>query len=155
MNLSDIAILSINDVDYCCIINGISKRKAIKFMQNIDLNEKNGTLKNINLLSHVKMGEKIVKIGDIEFQKQKFQHYKNPIFLDGIDIDNVLVSNKISCGKNNYKYFIGYLYVNYKIKPLHIMLPNTRVYVKSYDGQTKWMYFFIEDGDLLERYNTI
>ena len=26
---------------------------------------------------------------------------------------------------------------------------------KSYDGQTKWMYFSTEDDDLLELYNTI
>ena len=26
---------------------------------------------------------------------------------------------------------------------------------KSYDGQTKWMYFLIEGDDLLEKYNTI
>ena len=24
-----------------------------------------------------------------------------------------------------------------------IMLPKTRVYVKGYDGKTKWMYFFL------------
>ena len=35
------------------------------------------------------------------------------------------------------------------------MLPKTRSYVKSYDGQTKWMYFLIEGNDLLEKYNTI
>ena len=35
------------------------------------------------------------------------------------------------------------------------MLPKTRVYVKRYDGLTKWMYFLIEDDDLLEKYNTI
>ena len=28
-------------------------------------------------------------------------------------------------------------------------------YVKSYDGQTKWMYFLIEDYDLFKNYNTI
>ena len=27
--------------------------------------------------------------------------------------------------------------------------------MKSYDGQPKWMYFLIEDDDLLEKYNTI
>ena len=27
--------------------------------------------------------------------------------------------------------------------------------MKGYDGQTKWMYFLIEDEDLLEKYNTI
>ena len=34
-------------------------------------------------------------------------------------------------------------------------VPKTRAYVKSYDEQTKWMYFLIEDDDLLEKYNTI
>ena len=37
-----------------------------------------------------------------------------------------------------------------KVKSLHIMLPKTSAYVKSYDGQTKWMYFLIEDDDLLK-----
>ena len=31
----------------------------------------------------------------------------------------------------------------------------TSAYVKSYDGQTKLMYFLIEDDDLLEKFNTI
>ena len=35
------------------------------------------------------------------------------------------------------------------------MLPKTSAYVKSYYGQTKWMYFLIEDDELLEKYNTI
>ena len=35
------------------------------------------------------------------------------------------------------------------------MFPKTSAYVKSYDGQTKWMYFLTEDDDLLEKYNTI
>ena len=35
------------------------------------------------------------------------------------------------------------------------MLPNTNVYVKIYDGQIKWMYFWIEDDDLLQKYNII
>ena len=40
----------------------------------------------------------------------------------------------------NYKYFLGYL-DDYEIMPLLIMLPKTKVYIKSYDGETKWMYF--------------
>ena len=35
------------------------------------------------------------------------------------------------------------------------MLPKSTAYVKSYDRQTKWMYFLIEDDDSLEKYNTI
>ena len=40
MNLSDIAILIINSVDYRCIISRISKGEAINLMQNINLTEK-------------------------------------------------------------------------------------------------------------------
>ena len=72
-----------------------------------------------------------------------------------VDIEKVLVSNKISFGEKNYEFFIGYLYNGSKFKPLKIMLPKTSGYVKSYDGQTKWMYFLIEDDDLLNKYNTI
>ena len=57
--------------------------------------------------------------------------------------------------KKNYKYVIGYLYNDNKSKPLHIILPKTSAYVKRYDRQIKWMYFLIEDDDLLEKYNTI
>ena len=35
------------------------------------------------------------------------------------------------------------------------MLPETGAYVKSCDGQRKWMYILIEDDDLLEKNNTI
>ena len=35
------------------------------------------------------------------------------------------------------------------------MLPKTSAYVKNYDEQTKWMYLFIEDDEVLEKYNTI
>ena len=35
------------------------------------------------------------------------------------------------------------------------MHSKTSAYVKSYDGQTKWMHFLIEDDELLEKYNAI
>ena len=47
------------------------------------------------------------------------------------------------------------MYNDHKVKPLHIMLPKTTTYVKSYDGQTKWMYFLIKYNNLLEKYTTI
>ena len=55
-----------------------------------------------------------------------------------------------------YKFVIGYLHDDYKTELLHIMLPKKvpSADVKSYDGQTNWMYFWIKD-DLLEKYNTI
>ena len=44
---------------------------------------------------------------------------------------------------------------NYKTKSLHIILPKTSAYVKSHDERIKWMYFLIEDDDLLKNYKTI
>ena len=44
MNLSNIAILNIQGIDYRCIIRGISKNEAINLLQNVDLTEKIGTL---------------------------------------------------------------------------------------------------------------
>ena len=35
------------------------------------------------------------------------------------------------------------------------MLPKTNAYLKRYDGKTKWIWFLIEDDDLLEKYYTI
>ena len=87
--------------------------------------------------------------------KKKNYCRKSPAHLRDVDIEKVLVFNKISFGEKNYKYFIGYLYDDHKVKSLHIMLPKTTAYVKSYDGQTKWVYILIEVDDLLEKYNTI
>ena len=70
-------------------------------------------------------------------------------------LKTVLVSKKISFGEKNYKYFIGYLHDNHKVKLLHIMLPKMLPYVKCCDTETRWMYFLIEDDDLLKKYNTI
>ena len=35
------------------------------------------------------------------------------------------------------------------------MISKTSAYVKTYGGQTKWMYFLIETDNLLEKYSTI
>ena len=42
-----------------------------------------------------------------------------------------LVPSKIYFGKKNFQYFTGYLYDDYKIKMLHIMLPKPTAYVKT------------------------
>ena len=67
----------------------------------------------------------ILKLKNINFTAIKV------LFIKDVDIDNVLVPNKVSSGEKNYKYFIGYLHEDYKIKSLHIMLPKTSAYVES------------------------
>ena len=69
----------------------------------------------------------------LEIEKDNFYCRKSPIILEDVDIKNVLESIKISSGETNYKYVIGYLRNDYRVKPLHIMLPKTSAYVKDYD----------------------
>ena len=47
------------------------------------------------------MGKKILTLGDNEIEKQKFRHYKNPVFLEDVDTDKILISIKISFGEKN------------------------------------------------------
>ena len=50
----------------------------------------------------------IIKFGDIEINKQKFNQHKRPILINSIDINKKMVSNKVSFGKKGFKLFIGY-----------------------------------------------
>ena len=88
--------------------------------------------KHKNLLSRIKFGKEL--LGTLKLKKSKFYRHKASIFLKDVDVEKVLVSNKISFGEKNYKYFIGYLYNDNKVKLLHMKLPKTSAYVKSYDG---------------------
>ena len=90
-----------------------------------------------------------------KLEKNKFYRHKTPILLKDVNIEKVLVSNKISFGEKYYKYFFGYLYDNHKVKSLHIMLPKNKHLCKKLWWTTKWTCFLIEDDDLLEKYKTI
>ena len=69
---------------------------------------------------------------------------KTAIFLGDVDIEKILVSNKISFGEKKCKHFTGYLYNGNEVKPLNVMLPKTSAYVKSYDGQLNGCIFWLK-----------
>ena len=97
------------------------------------------------------MGKEILTSRDIEIEKNKFYRNKTLIFLKGLNIEKYQCLARFPLVKKNYKYCIGQLYNDHKVQPLHIMLSKTSAFVKGYDGQTKWMYFLIEDDDVLEK----
>ena len=99
-------------------------------------------MKYKNLLSHMKMGKAILTFVDIKILKD-------------VDIEKVLISKKIYSGEKTMSALLVTCMTNYKVKPLHIMLPKATVYVKRYDGQTKWMHFLIGDDVFLEKYDAI
>ena len=61
----------------------------------------------------------------------------------------------VSSSKKYCKSFIVQKDDTHKIEPVRIILPKTSSYIKCYDGETKQMYFFNENGKLLETYNDI
>ena len=79
----------------------------------------------------MKMGKEILTFGDIEIENHKLYCYQSPIFLEDVDIGNMLVSNKSSSDEKNLNYIIGYCRDDYKIKPLFIILPKSNAYIKS------------------------
>ena len=87
------------------------------------------------------MGKEILTFRYIEFVKNRIYHHKTPIFKKDVDIKKVWVSKKITSGQKKYKYFIGYLYNDHKVMPVHIILPKAGAYVKSYDGQNGCIFW--------------
>ena len=71
---------------------------------------------------YIKMEKTIIKFRNIELEKQKFQQYKRPISIKNININKIVVSNKVSFGKKGFKYFISYKDAK-KICSLCIFLP--------------------------------
>ena len=47
------------------------------------------------------MAKIILTLGDIETEKNKFYRYKRPTFKKDVDIEKVLISNKVSFGEKN------------------------------------------------------
>ena len=62
-----------------------------------------------NLFSYAKMGKEILRFYSIEIEKKNFRS-ETAILLKYVGNEKVLGSHKIYFGKNNYKYFIGYLH---------------------------------------------
>ena len=58
--------------------------------------------------------------------------------IENIDFNKIVVSNKISFDKNDFKCFIGYKDAK-KMRPFCIFLPKMSAYRKDFD-KTKCMY---------------
>ena len=85
------------------------------------------------------MEKTIIKFGDFEIEKQKLHQHEGPISIKNIDINKIVVSNKVSLGKKGFKYFIGYNDAK-KIRPLCIFLLKMSAYRKHFD-ETKYISF--------------
>ena len=104
-------------------------------------------MKHKNLLSRIKIDKEIFQLVILKLKKKYFSVIRLLFFKCRYWESNSILQDFFWW--KNYKYFIGYLHNYNKVKPLHGMLRKTSAYVKSYDGQTKWMYLLIKNDSLL------
>ena len=99
------------------------------------------------------MSEKTLKFDNARVNEKEFHKSKQPIHLDLVDVDQIVVSDKFKHGDDGFKYFIGYKEI---VKLLCIILPQMTGYIKKYfENGGKNMSFVIKDDDVLEKYNEI
>ena len=72
-----------------------------------------------------------IKFGDKEVNKKEFYSSKQAISIYSIDLNKIVVSNKLKINDKTYKYICGYLN-NDIIQPLHVILPHIDEYIKNY-----------------------
>ena len=92
-----------------------------------------------------------IKFGDKEVIKKEFYSSKQAISLDSVDLDKIVVSNKL---KITFKYLCGYLN-NDTIQPLCVILPQMDGYIKYFDNGGKNMSFITDDEKVYDKYNEI
>ena len=53
-------------------------------------------LKNIIFFVQCEIGLTL-RVGDVEVKKKDFLHFKKPVTLNSVDIDKIVISDKIKC----------------------------------------------------------
>ena len=100
------------------------------------------------------MSEKTLNFDNIRVNKKEFHKSKQPINLDLVNVDQMVVSDKFKHSDDGFKYFIGYKEGEI-VKPLCIILPQMTGYIKYFENGGKNMSFVIKDDDVLDKYNEI
>ena len=85
------------------------------------------------LLVNIRMSEKTLKFNDIRVNKKEVHKSKQPINLDLVNVDQIVVSDKFKHSDDGFKYFIGYKEGEI-VKPLCIILPQMSGYLKYFEN---------------------
>ena len=92
----------------------------------------------------IRISEKTLKFDNIRVNKKEFQKSKQPIDLNLVNVDQIVVSDKFKQSDDACKYFIGYK-EDEIVKPVCIILPQMSGYVKYFENGGKKMSFLIKD----------
>ena len=95
-----------------------------------------------------------INLGNKEFNKKEFDSSKQPILLDFVDLNKIVVSKKWKINDTTYKHICGYLN-NDTIQSLCVILPQMDGYIKYFDDGGKNMSFVTDDEKIYKKYNEI
>ena len=96
------------------------------------------------------MSEKTLKYNNIRVNEKKFHISKQPIHLNSVNVDQIVVSDKFKHSNDGFKHFIGYQ-EDEIVKPLCIILPQMSGYIKYFENGRKNMSFMVKDDSVLNR----
>ena len=82
------------------------------------------------------MSEKTLKFDNIRVNKKEFHKSKQPIDLDLVTVDQIVVSDKFRHNDEGFNYIIGYQ-EDEIVKPLCITLPEKSGYIKYFENGGK------------------
>ena len=82
------------------------------------------------------MSEKRLKFDNIRVNKKEFHKSKQPVNLDVVNVDQIVISDKFKHSNGGFKYFIDYR-EGEVVKPLSIILPQTNGYIKYFESGGK------------------
>ena len=92
------------------------------------------------ILASIRMSEKTLKFNKVRVNKKEFHKSKQPIYLDLVTLDQIVVSDKLKHSDDGFKYFVGYQ-EDEIVKPLCIILPQMSGYIKYFKNRGKNMSF--------------
>ena len=105
-------------------------------------------------LVSIRKSEKTLIFDNIRVNKNEFHKSTQPINLDIINVDQIVVSDKSKHRDGGFKYFIGYKEREI-VKTLCVILPQMTGYVKYFENGGKSMSFVVKDDMCLNKYNEI
>ena len=100
------------------------------------------------------MNEKTLKFSNIRVNKEKFHKSKQPIDLDLVTIDQIVVSDKFKHSDAGFKFFISYQ-EDKIVKPLCVILTQMSGYKKYFKNGGKNTSLMVKYDSVLNKYNKI
>ena len=90
------------------------------------------------------MGKEVVIFDNIKIEKQELYYNKSPASIYNVDINKIILTNKIPFVQKRFEDFIGYENDYEKVMPLWVKFPKMNAYIETISMKQN-----IKDNELL------